>query len=222
MKTCVSLFVKKKIQYDEVKNNVIDKNSIVAHMNTYITSPSIHSRLIDSVINACTAGACSTQPSLENLTDICLELKLSRPPLESTLILFRQFIQFCILNWGAFPNQKDTDDSYKFYLLQDRFPMPAELTTLADFNEIYTEDTVELSTTVVVMYGSFKFKKCADEPKSNLECSICLKELVDGDDCIILPCMHIFHHGTVDATLCQGALKWVKENNLCPICKLEV
>jgi hypothetical protein len=45
-------------------------------------------------------------------------------------------------------------------------------------------------------------------------CSICLENFKNGDDSIILPCIHIFHSECIK--------KWMKNNGICPICKLKI
>lgn len=56
-------------------------------------------------------------------------------------------------------------------------------------------------------------------PYNNLEpeykqCSICFCEYEDGEDLILLPCLHRFHS--------ECLKKWFDEQTTCPICKLEV
>jgi len=45
-------------------------------------------------------------------------------------------------------------------------------------------------------------------------CSICLENYKNGDDSIILPCIHIFHSECIK--------KWMKKNGVCPICKFKI
>ena len=45
-------------------------------------------------------------------------------------------------------------------------------------------------------------------------CSICLENFKNGDDSIILPCIHIFHSECIK--------KWMKTNGVCPICKFKI
>ena len=45
-------------------------------------------------------------------------------------------------------------------------------------------------------------------------CSICLENYKNGDDSIILPCIHIFHSECIK--------KWMKKNGVCPICKFRI
>ena len=45
-------------------------------------------------------------------------------------------------------------------------------------------------------------------------CSICLENYKNGDDSIILPCIHIFHSECIK--------KWMKNNAICPICKFKI
>ena len=53
--------------------------------------------------------------------------------------------------------------------------------------------------------------KLAEDKK---RCSICLENFKNGDDSIILPCIHIFHSECIK--------KWMKNNGICPICKLKI
>jgi len=53
--------------------------------------------------------------------------------------------------------------------------------------------------------------KLAEDKK---RCSICLENYKNGDDSIILPCIHIFHSECIK--------KWMKKNGTCPICKFKI
>ena len=46
------------------------------------------------------------------------------------------------------------------------------------------------------------------------ECSICLMEVNEGQDTILLPCGHMFHDGCVT--------KWLQIHNTCPLCRFEL
>ena len=46
------------------------------------------------------------------------------------------------------------------------------------------------------------------------KCSICLDFFKNGDNFIILPCIHFFHPECI--------INWLKTNNVCPLCKFEL
>jgi len=45
-------------------------------------------------------------------------------------------------------------------------------------------------------------------------CSICLGNFVDGEDCRMLPCLHVFHTACID--------HWFNVSQECPLCKRSV
>ena len=51
-----------------------------------------------------------------------------------------------------------------------------------------------------------------DPEKKN--CVICLEDFKEGDDIIILPCIHVFHKSCIT--------DWLQSHNDCPICKFEL
>ena len=51
-----------------------------------------------------------------------------------------------------------------------------------------------------------------DPEKKN--CVICLEDFKEGDDIIILPCIHVFHKTCIT--------DWLQSHNDCPICKFEL
>ena len=57
---------------------------------------------------------------------------------------------------------------------------------------------------------------------NNLCCAICQDTFKIGDTCIKLPCsdQHFFHC-EADPEICQGILPWLKNNNTCPVCRME-
>ena len=62
-----------------------------------------------------------------------------------------------------------------------------------------------------------KYCKKDDKDPNKLEypeCSICLCEVNDGQDAILLPCGHMFHDPCVT--------KWLKIHNTCPLCRFEL
>lgn len=58
-------------------------------------------------------------------------------------------------------------------------------------------------------------KKKLDEemlgPEHKGECSVCMDDVVIGDEVVVLPCSHWFHEHCADM--------WLKQHNTCPICR---
>ena len=54
-------------------------------------------------------------------------------------------------------------------------------------------------------------EKLSDE---NKKCAICLENFGLDDNCICLPCIHIFHE--------QCIKNWLKRRNICPICRFKI
>ena len=62
-----------------------------------------------------------------------------------------------------------------------------------------------------------KYCKKSDNDPNKLEfpeCSICLMEVNEGQDTILLPCGHMFHETCVT--------KWLEIHNTCPLCRFEL
>ena len=62
-----------------------------------------------------------------------------------------------------------------------------------------------------------KYCKKSDQDPNKLEfpeCSICLMEVNEGQNTILLPCGHMFHEECVT--------KWLKIHNTCPLCRFEL
>ena len=53
--------------------------------------------------------------------------------------------------------------------------------------------------------------KLATEKKN---CLICLSDFENGDNAIILPCIHLFHYDCI--------IEWFRSHNTCPVCKYEI
>jgi hypothetical protein len=91
----------------------------------------------------------------------------------------------------------DDDDDDDFGSLDDGF----------DENEPLDDDIIQ----------TFQITKINDINKLSEDkkrCSICLENYKNGDDSIILPCIHIFHSECIK--------KWMKRNGICPICKFKI
>jgi hypothetical protein len=58
-----------------------------------------------------------------------------------------------------------------------------------------------------------------DNDKINNECVLCLSEIKNNEEYIQLPCEHYFHNKNDN---CCGIKEWLKKNNTCPICRLEI
>ena len=62
-----------------------------------------------------------------------------------------------------------------------------------------------------------KYCKKSDQDPNQLEypeCSICLMQIDEGQDTILLPCGHMFHD--------ECSTKWLKIHNTCPLCRFEL
>ena len=62
-----------------------------------------------------------------------------------------------------------------------------------------------------------KYCKKSEKDPNKLEypeCSICLMEVNDGQNTILLPCGHMFHEDCVT--------KWLQIHNTCPLCRFEL
>jgi len=46
------------------------------------------------------------------------------------------------------------------------------------------------------------------------ECAVCKVEYEEGEECIVMPCEHIFHGECIKT--------WLKMHNTCPICRWEL
>jgi len=61
-------------------------------------------------------------------------------------------------------------------------------------------------------------KKKVDEkmlgPQGKAECSVCMDDVVLGEEVVVLPCSHWFHEVCVKV--------WLSEHNTCPICRTGV
>ena len=62
-----------------------------------------------------------------------------------------------------------------------------------------------------------KYCKKSEQDSNKLEypeCSICLMEINEGEDTILIPCGHMFHDKCVT--------QWLKMHNTCPLCRFEL
>jgi len=59
-----------------------------------------------------------------------------------------------------------------------------------------------------------KVSKHDIEKNESNECSICLDELVLGEDALRIPCGHLYHEDCVN--------DWLKKSNECPVCRWEL
>ena len=59
-----------------------------------------------------------------------------------------------------------------------------------------------------------KIGKVKNFYEKNMNCSICLQDFVYDDIVIYLPCSHYFHKTCL--------IKWIKNNAICPLCKLDI
>ena len=60
----------------------------------------------------------------------------------------------------------------------------------------------------------FEIKNIEKLEEEKKYCSICFENYTDGNKCIALPCMHIFHDACIKA--------WLNMRDICPICKHEI
>ena len=60
----------------------------------------------------------------------------------------------------------------------------------------------------------FEIKNIEKLDEEKKYCSICFENYTDGNKCIALPCMHIFHDACIRA--------WLNMRDICPICKHDI
>lgn len=72
-----------------------------------------------------------------------------------------------------------------------------------------------LDPSVIALLPTFIFKKMNQDTKTTeLECSVCLSALEEGEMVRVLPnCDHIFHVECIE--------KWLSSNSTCPLCRAE-
>ena len=81
------------------------------------------------------------------------------------------------------------------------------------------EKNPPLSENIIEKLTHFKMDKkfCKKNKQNNFEfpkCSICLMEINEGMESILLPCAHIFHEKCIT--------QWLKIHNTCPLCRYEL
>ncbi|XVF36917.1 hypothetical protein REPUB_Repub19eG0100400 [Reevesia pubescens] len=64
--------------------------------------------------------------------------------------------------------------------------------------------------------GLLPFKKRGrfEGLSSNKQCTICLGELLDGEEVVSMPCGHVYHSGCI--------VRWLETSNLCPLCRYQM
>ena len=81
--------------------------------------------------------------------------------------------------------------------------------SLDDFDDIDGIDD-----DIINQYPTSKIKDISKLTEDKKRCSICLENFKNGDNSIILPCIHIFHGECIK--------KWMNKKNACPICKSKI
>ncbi|DAZ97044.1 TPA: hypothetical protein N0F65_012913 [Lagenidium giganteum] len=66
----------------------------------------------------------------------------------------------------------------------------------------------------VQVLSSLPTHRWTADQKSDIPCIVCQYDFVEHDKVLTLPCAHIFHEECVEG--------WVRENNSCPLCKMEI
>ncbi|KAK8569651.1 hypothetical protein V6N13_046700 [Hibiscus sabdariffa] len=56
-----------------------------------------------------------------------------------------------------------------------------------------------------------KRRKLVEGLSSRKGCTVCLDELLDGDDVASMPCDHVYHYDCI--------VKWLETSHLCPLCR---
>ncbi|XWS21633.1 hypothetical protein CRYUN_Cryun30bG0071300 [Craigia yunnanensis] len=49
---------------------------------------------------------------------------------------------------------------------------------------------------------------------SKKQCTICLDELLDGDEIVLMPCAHVYHYCCI--------VRWLETSWLCPLCRYQM
>ena len=90
----------------------------------------------------------------------------------------------------------------------------SENSDIDSLDDLGLDDIDGLDEDMIKQYPSSKIKDINKLTEDKKRCSICLENFKNGDDSIILPCIHIFHAECIK--------KWMKKKNACPICKSKI
>lgn len=90
----------------------------------------------------------------------------------------------------------------------------SENSDIDSLDDLGLDDIDGLDEDMIKQYPSSKIKDINKLTEDKKRCSICLENFKNGDDSIILPCIHIFHAECIK--------KWMKRKNACPICKSKI
>lgn len=109
-----------------------------------------------------------------------------------------------------------------FYMQENRYPDMSELRTyilnlsrmVINPEQYHSDNKVKVSTKNLDKLVPVEITQEGD-------CCICTEPVQKGTNGYILPCNHIFHSNEGDCI--EGTIiKWLSENNKCPMCKTEV
>ena len=83
-----------------------------------------------------------------------------------------------------------------------------------DSNEDSDISNESINDEIIDNLNTIKLKEIEKLSHENKKCVICLENFVIDDDCICLPCIHIYHGECIK--------KWLKRRNFCPICRFKI
>ena len=112
----------------------------------------------------------------------------------------------------------DIDNSFISYLLNSGL---SDLVIVSRINSRNGEENkcVKVEQNIIEKLKHFKMdkKQCKKKENGEIEfpkCIICLLEIKEGIDIILLPCEHIYHEKCI--------IQWFKTHNTCPLCRFEI
>ena len=132
-------------------------------------------------------------------------------------INFNDIFDDSFLSFGAFPGNSFNSNFSSNFTSSFHEPMARIIFFQTMNNEPQgnppaTEEVIHLLKKI-----KMNEKFCKKNEKGDLEyptCSVCLAETSQGEECLLLPCGHIFHSSCIE--------KWLKLHDNCPVCRFEL
>ena len=112
----------------------------------------------------------------------------------------------------------DIDNSFISHLLNTGLS-DFVIVSRINFQNEEENKCVKVEQSIIEKLKHFKMdkKQCKQKENGEMEfpkCIICLLEINEGIDSILLPCEHIYHEKCI--------IQWFKTHNTCPLCRFEI
>ena len=164
-------------------------------------------------------------PTFDELTQALIREIISNTDVPIDLNEMYDIVQHYLREDGSLPHHNDFIHVYEFILLHDEYPTHEQLIEMNRRTVAFFMNPEQYHARDKMLVPALNVDKIPRYTNADdgVVCSVCQDDIAVGQIALKLPpCNHAFHANDTDCLGEGSIVKWLAENNKCPMCKSKV